>query len=123
MAYAEAMAHGLPIIGTTGGAVKDTVPSSAGLLVEPGNVAALEDARICTRLPLLAKALGCVGHIQTRNRGTIGGSLAHGDPSAEIALAALALGAEIVARGPEGERRIAAQDFFRGPMTTALGGG
>jgi len=83
---------------------------------------ALEDPRIRSELPLLAKALSFVGHAQTRNRGTIGGSLAHGDPSAEIALAATALGAVLVLRGPAGERRIAAQDFFLGPMMTALDG-
>jgi len=80
----------------------------------------LEDSRIRAHLPLLAKALAHVGHVQTRNRGTIGGSLAHGDPSAEIALAALALGAALVLRGPAGERRVAAQAFFLGPMMTAL---
>ena len=81
---------------------------------------ALADASIRSRLPLLAKALSFVGHIQTRNRGTIGGSLAHGDPSAEIALASLTLGAELVLRGPAGTRRLAAADFFLGPMMTAL---
>lgn len=83
--------------------------------------ALLEDTAVQAHLPLLAKALARVGHAQTRNRGTIGGSLAHGDPSAEIALAALALGAELLLRGPAGERRIAAKDFFKGPMMTALG--
>jgi CO/xanthine dehydrogenase FAD-binding subunit len=81
---------------------------------------ALADRAIRHRVPLLAKALGFVGHIQTRNRGTIGGSLANADPSAEIGLAALALDAEIEARSAAGSRTIAIADFFRGPMMTAL---
>jgi CO/xanthine dehydrogenase FAD-binding subunit len=71
-------------------------------------------------VPLLAKALGFVGHVQTRNRGTIGGSLANADPAAEIGLAALALDAEVRASSVAGERAIALRDFFRGPMETAL---
>ncbi len=71
-------------------------------------------------LPLLALALPFIGHDQTRNRGTVGGSLAHADPSAEIGLAAAALGATMVATDDAGERRIAAKDYFQGPMTTDL---
>jgi CO/xanthine dehydrogenase FAD-binding subunit len=69
---------------------------------------------------LLAKALGFVGHVQTRNRGTIGGSLANADPAAEIGLAALALDAAVYARSSRGERTIALGDFFKGAMETAL---
>jgi CO/xanthine dehydrogenase FAD-binding subunit len=81
---------------------------------------ALANAEIRVRLPLLAKALGFVGHGQTRNRGTIGGSLANADPAAEIGLACLALDGQITARSMAGERVISIGDFFLGPMTTAL---
>jgi CO/xanthine dehydrogenase FAD-binding subunit len=70
--------------------------------------------------PLLALALPFVGHDQTRNRGTIGGSLAHADPSAEIGLVAATLGASLTATDGKRERRIDAADFFLAPMTTAL---
>jgi CO/xanthine dehydrogenase FAD-binding subunit len=82
--------------------------------------AALAHDTIRADVPLLAKALRFVGHVQTRNRGTIGGSLANADPAAEIGLAALALDAEARARSVAGERAIALRDFFRGPMETAL---
>ena len=81
---------------------------------------ALDDKTIRARLPLLAKALGFVGHDQTRNRGTIGGSLANADPAAEIGLAALTLDAEVRARSTGGERTIPVAAFFLGPMTTSL---
>ncbi|MDE2229465.1 MAG: xanthine dehydrogenase family protein subunit M [Alphaproteobacteria bacterium] len=81
---------------------------------------ALADPIVQSRLPLLAKALSFVGHVQTRNRGTIGGSLANADPSAEIGLAALALDAEIEARSATASRRIPIGDFFISPMVTAL---
>jgi CO/xanthine dehydrogenase FAD-binding subunit len=71
-------------------------------------------------LPLLAKALRFVGHVQTRNRGTIGGSLANADPAAEIAIVALTLDAVMAARSAGNERTIAAADFFRAPLETAL---
>jgi len=71
-------------------------------------------------VPLLAKALRFVGHVQTRNRGTVGGSLANADPAAEIGLAALTLDAEVRARSQKGERTIARGEFFRGAMETAL---
>ena len=82
--------------------------------------AALADARVQHHAPLLAKALAFVGHDQTRNRGTVGGSLANADPAAEIGLAALTLDAEILACSSAGERRIAVAEFFTGPMTTVL---
>ena len=61
-----------------------------------------------------------VGDNQVRHRGTIGGSLAHGDPASDLPAALLALDAKFVARGPGGERAIAAGDFFRGFLETAL---
>ncbi len=73
-----------------------------------------------SRLPLLRAATQLIGHPQIRNRGTIGGSLAHADPAAEYPATALALDAELRATGPGGERRIAACDFFLGLLTTAL---
>src|SRR5262249_25643537 len=71
------------------------------------------------RVPLLAKALPFVGHVQTRNRGTVGGSIALGDPSAEIPLVAVALGAKIALRSPKGTRTVDAANFFRSAMQTA----
>jgi CO/xanthine dehydrogenase FAD-binding subunit len=81
---------------------------------------ALADPAVQRRAPLLAKALHFVGHIQTRNRGTVGGSLANADPAAEIGLAAMALGGTVLACSRAGERRIPVADFFRGAMETAL---
>jgi CO/xanthine dehydrogenase FAD-binding subunit len=81
---------------------------------------ALASDIIRKHVPLLAKALQHVGHTQTRNRGTIGGSLANADPVAEICMAALALDGEIRAHGPESERPIPCAEFFQGAMTTAL---
>ncbi|ADB52519.1 FAD binding domain-containing protein [Conexibacter woesei] len=71
-------------------------------------------------LPFLADVLGHVGHVAIRNRGTVGGSIAHADPAAELPLVAVALDAELVAQGPGGRRTIAAADFFRMFLTTAL---
>src|SRR5438105_6305651 len=72
------------------------------------------------RWPILHEALLHVGHRQTRNRGTIGGSLCHLDPSAELVTVAAALDAEIVATGPAGERRITFADFPAYYMTSTL---
>lgn len=84
---------------------------------------ALADPAVRLRLPLLAKALSFVGHVQTRNRGTVGGSLANADPAAEIGLAALALDAEVEARSAASARTIAIRDFFVSPMVTTLEAG
>jgi carbon-monoxide dehydrogenase medium subunit len=69
---------------------------------------------------VLAECIGQIGDIQVRNRGTIGGSLAHADPAADLPALALALGATVTAKGPGGERTIAADDMFVEMLTTAL---
>jgi aerobic carbon-monoxide dehydrogenase medium subunit len=71
-------------------------------------------------VPLLAHAAGQVGDPQIRHRGTLGGSLAHGDPASDLPAVILALDATLVARGPSGQREIAAADFFQGLFETAL---
>lgn len=78
------------------------------------------DERLATAHPLLAEAIKHVAHYQIRNRGTVGGSVAHADPAAEMPGIAVACDAEIVATGPQGERRIKAGDFFLGPLQTTL---
>jgi carbon-monoxide dehydrogenase medium subunit len=70
--------------------------------------------------PILAHAAGQVGDPQVRHRGTIGGSIAHGDPASDLPAVLLALRATLVARGPGGERSIAVDDFFTGFLETAL---
>jgi len=71
-------------------------------------------------LPLLAEALPFVGHVAIRNRGTIGGSMAHADASAELPAVAVATEAEMVVRSVRGERTLTAGEFFSGHFTTAL---
>jgi aerobic carbon-monoxide dehydrogenase medium subunit len=73
--------------------------------------------------PLLADAVRHVGNVRVRNRGTIGGSLAHADPTSEIGSCVLAAGGRVLARGPDGERVIPAQELFAGYWTTALDAG
>lgn len=76
--------------------------------------------RLGADFAVLREAMRWIGHLPIRTRGTVGGSIAHADATAEWCLLALALDAEFVARGPRGERRIAAGDFFLGYYTTAL---
>ena len=71
-------------------------------------------------MPLLAHAAGHVGDAQVRHRGTIGGSLAHADSASDLPATTLALGATYVAQGPNGERTIAAKDFYKGFLESAL---
>ena len=78
------------------------------------------DPLLRRRLPLLARAAGMVGDPQVRHRGTLAGSLVHADPAADLPAVALTLDAVLVARGPDGEREIAAADFFRGFFESAL---
>jgi carbon-monoxide dehydrogenase medium subunit len=71
-------------------------------------------------VPLLAHAAGYVGDAQVRHRGTIGGSLAHADSASDLPATTLALGATYVAQGPNGQREIAAKDFYKGFLESAL---
>jgi len=80
----------------------------------------MQAPEIAAFAPLLAEAVRHVAHPAIRNRGTIGGSLAHADPAAELPACMMALDATIVVRGQGRERRIAAADFFQGIFTTAL---
>jgi aerobic carbon-monoxide dehydrogenase medium subunit len=72
------------------------------------------------RLPLLTDAADHIAHLAIRTRGTVGGSLAHADPSAELPAAVSALDGRMLVRGLDGDRTIPAADFFLGPLTTAI---
>jgi 2-furoyl-CoA dehydrogenase FAD binding subunit len=74
---------------------------------------------LAKQAPLLAAALPWVGHFQTRNRGTVCGSIAHADPSAELPLCLVTLGGEVVLRSVRARRTVAAEQFFTGMLTTA----
>jgi len=91
-----------------------------GALTTHHAVEAADDA-LLGGFTLLRDAMAWVGHLPIRTRGTIGGSLAHADATAEWCLLAILLDAEIIARGPLGVRTIAAGDFFHGFYATALG--
>src|SRR5579872_7440135 len=100
----------------------------AGISATDGRVAigamtreyvAEDSATVGDTVPLLAAALPLIGHEAIRSRGTIGGSLAHADPAAELPAVALALDAEFVVRGRAGERAIPAADWFEGYLATS----
>jgi len=78
------------------------------------------DPSVAEHVPLLAKAAPLIGHFQIRNRGTVGGSIAHADPAAELPAVALALDAELDITGPDGARTVPAADFFVSTFMTAL---
>ena len=80
----------------------------------------LKSADVTMRCPIMAEAYRHVSHHSVRNRGTIGGSLCHNDPAAEMPLVVNLLGASLVARSKNGERIIAADQFFRGSFETVL---
>jgi aerobic carbon-monoxide dehydrogenase medium subunit len=80
----------------------------------------LEHDLVRRHCPLLAEAVRYVGNVRVRNRGTVGGSLAHADPTSEIGSCALATGAQVVVRGPEGDRTLPAGELFVSYWTTAL---
>ncbi len=105
------------------------VPGLAGIEAEAGTIriGAMTRQRqaehspvIAQHLPLMAAALQWVGHAPTRSRGTIGGSIAHADPSAELPMVLRALDGEVVASGPSGARVIPADALFQSMFTTAL---
>jgi carbon-monoxide dehydrogenase medium subunit len=78
------------------------------------------DRALAQQQPLLAEAIRWVGHTAIRSRGTIGGSLAHADPAAELPAVAVCLNARLTAVGPRGRRIVEAEDFFEGYLTTVL---
>jgi aerobic carbon-monoxide dehydrogenase medium subunit len=80
----------------------------------------LNSPDLAAHAPLLKQATAYIAHPAIRNRGTIGGSLAHADPASELPACMVALNASVIARGPGGERRIPAKEFFRGLYETAL---
>src|SRR5712672_3319107 len=80
----------------------------------------LRSSEVAAHAPLLKEAVAQVAHPAIRNRGTLGGSLAHADPASELPACMVALNATIIVRGQAGERRIAAEDFFTGIYETAL---
>src|SRR5260370_40467617 len=80
----------------------------------------LEHDLVRRHCPLLAEAVRHVGNVRVRNRGTVGGSLAHADPTSEIGSCALATGAHVVVRGPDGDRTVPASELFDGYWTTPL---
>lgn len=80
----------------------------------------MESPLIRAHLPLIAEAIGQVGHVAIRNRGTFGGSLAHADPAAELPGCVVALDGIVVVAGRGGRREVAAADFFQGMLSTAL---
>ena len=89
-----------------------------GATTRHADLAASELAR--AEAPLLAYAAAQVGDPQIRHRGTIGGSLSHADPAADLPMALVALGGSVVLQGPDGTRTVAADDFFEGYFETAM---
>jgi aerobic carbon-monoxide dehydrogenase medium subunit len=80
-----------------------------------------QDPLLQEHCPLVSHTAGLIGDPQVRHRGTIGGSVAHGDPASDLPAVLLALDAELVVQGPDGERTVPAGEFFRGVFETALG--
>ena len=105
-------------VAALGGVREDARGLRLGALVRQH---ALErDARIAAAAPLLAEAAPLIGHLQTRARGTVGGSLVHADPAAELPACMIALDAVFHLRSARAQRASRAQDFFRGLLATAL---
>lgn len=80
----------------------------------------LENRLLAQELPVMVQAVSHVGHYQTRNRGTVGGSIALGEPAAELPATAVALGAAVELRSARGSRTLSASEFYIGPYMTAL---
>ena len=87
------------------------------------HAAVARDPLVQEHCPLVSFTAAQIGDPQVRHRGTIGGSLAHGDPASDLPAVMLALEAELVVAGPDGERLVPAADFFRGVWETAVGSG
>src|SRR5690349_3763264 len=108
-------------IPTLRGIVRDGASLAIGAMTTYSELAASGDIRDLASA--IADAAAHIGDPQVRNRGTIGGSLAHADPNADLPAVMLALGASIDTAGPEGRRSIRVDEFFQGLFTTALGAG
>jgi aerobic carbon-monoxide dehydrogenase medium subunit len=107
------------------------VPGLSGIKEEGGTLvigamtthyAVESSAVVKSKCGVLAQTAALIGDPMVRNMGTIGGSLAHADPAADYPATAIAVGAELVAEGPKGKRTVKVDDFFKGLMTTAVGG-
>ena len=105
------------------------IPTLANILLDRGMLrigamvrqsSLLESPIVAQHAPLLVKAIPNIGHVQTRSRGTIGGSLAHADPSAELPLVIVTLDATITVQNRNAQRTVSARDFFVDAMTTDL---
>jgi carbon-monoxide dehydrogenase medium subunit len=105
------------------------IPGLDGIAVRPGHLALgalvrhadlAADAAVTAGWPVLHDAANLIGHPAIRNRGTVGGSLAHADPAAELPAVLAVLGGSVVAEGPRGAREIAAADLFVTYLTTSL---
>lgn len=103
-------------------ALKGVRATDCGIRVGPATRQrdALEDETLARTLPVVVKALSHVGHHQTRNRGTFGGSVALGEPAAELPATCVALGASIELTSVRGVRKVAADQFYLGPYLTAI---
>lgn len=108
-------------IGELAGIARDGDELAVGATTVYADVLSSESVR--EACPVLAEAVARIGDRQVRNLGTVGGSVAHADPAADLPALLTALDATIVAAGPDGERRIRAGEFFQGLFTTALGPG
>src|SRR5438132_1005496 len=106
------------------------VPGLAGIREDGGSIALgamtthwqVESSKLLqAKIPVVSDAAGMIGDPQVRNLGTIGGSLAHADPAADMPAVMIALGAELVIEGPRGRRTVKVDDFFKGLMMTAVG--
>jgi carbon-monoxide dehydrogenase medium subunit len=98
-------------------------PGADGGIVLGGAVTyrdVLDSEVVAERLPLLIEVISDIGDVQVRNRGTLGGSIAHADPSSDMPAAALALGASIVLRSSTAKREVPASDFFHGAFATDI---
>ena len=100
----------------------DGIARNGGLTIgaTTRHAAVLRSAEVRAYAPIITEALRFVGHAGIRSRGTVGGSIAHGDPAGELPAVLLALGGEVTVQGPNGERRIAADDLFVSSFTTSL---
>ena len=104
------------------------VPEMQGITTDGGlrigastpQAVAEHDPVVAASVPLVARAIPHIGHFQIRNRGTVGGSIAHADPASELPAVALALDAVLEAASASGTREIAAADFFEGTWSTTL---